>query len=105
LNKYKKYNFNINKRKGKFVMKAAVIKLLDADRNIIGYRTDGLKRELYINMFIEEDTAIHIMSKIEEMKTIPDEITGIVNVTIKVKQYNDRIELLLPDESGKYPDA
>lgn len=83
-------------------MKFAVIKLLDAENNVIGYKTNGLSPELCIEMFIEEDTAEEIFRKVAVLKTIPSELNNVANVKIITKKTKGCVKLLLPDINGNY---
>lgn len=82
-------------------MKFAVKRLLDSG-SVVGYKTVGLKPELYIDMFIEEETAEIIFEKVAALKEVPDEIPDIASVVIRTRVMEDGIHLLLPDEDGNY---
>lgn len=80
-----------------------VIKLLDDDKNIIGYKTSGLSPELAIHLHIDKGTANKIFLKVSELDTIPDKMNGIVNTEIRSRREKDSVVLIFPDENGKFP--
>ena len=80
-----------------------VIKLLDDDKNIIGYKTSGLSPELAIHLHIDKGTANKIFLKVSELSTIPDTMNGIVNTEIRSRKERNCVVLIFPDENGKFP--
>lgn len=80
-----------------------VIKMLDDDKNIIGYKTSGLTPELEIHLHIDKDTANKIFQKVSELDAIPDKMNGIVNTEIRSRKEKDYIVLIFPDENGRFP--
>lgn len=90
--------------KGKQKMKFAVNKILDKDGNVQGYKTTGLKPELLIKMFIEEETAENIFKKISSIKNISETVSGIANVDVRCVKTEDGICIVLPDSNGLFPE-
>lgn len=80
-----------------------VIKLLDGDKNIIGYKTSGLDPELEIHLHIDKTTASKIFQKVSEMENIPTEIEGIANTKIRFRKNKNTVVLVFPDENGIFP--
>ena len=88
-------------------MRYNVEKILDNEKNIIGYKTVGMKpvfgKELIINLPIDKNLAESIFKNISNRKNIPKILKGITNTDIYIKNNSDYYIFVFPDKKGLYP--
>ena len=88
-------------------MRYNIEKILDNEKNIVGYKTIGLKstlaKELVINLPIDKNLAESIFNNISTRKDIPSVLKGVTNTDIYIKDDSDNYIIIFPDEKGLYP--
>lgn len=88
-------------------MNYLIIKILDNQKNIIGFKSDGLKnrfgKELRINLNINKNVVKQLFDEISKLEKIPNIISNITNVNLYIIEQAEEYLILFPDEKGLYP--
>lgn len=88
-------------------MRYNIEKILDNKKNIVGYKTIGLKpffgKELVINLPIDKNLAESIFNDISTRKNIPKILKGVTNTDIHIEDDSDNYIIIFPDEKGMFP--